>query len=53
MSDADMFSFLRSVDSENATAGLDIGYIGSAWTTYNCAPNLITDWTTRRALDDG
>jgi len=45
-SDFDMFPFLQSVDAENAAHGVDIGYLGWAWTTYNCDPNLITDWTT-------
>jgi endoglucanase len=42
----DLFRFLRSVDAEDAAAKLDIGYLGWAWTTYRCDPNLITSWTT-------
>ncbi len=45
-SNSDMFPFLQSVDAQNSTHGVDIGYLGWAWTTYNCDPNLITDWTT-------
>jgi hypothetical protein len=45
-SNADMFPFLKSVDQQDASAGLDIGYVGWAWTTYNCDPNLITNWST-------
>jgi len=45
-SNSDMFPFLQSVDAEDASAHLNIGYVGWAWTTYSCDPNLITDWTT-------
>jgi hypothetical protein len=45
-SNSDLFPFLRSVDAANATGSVDIGYVGWAWTTYDCDPNLITDWTT-------
>jgi hypothetical protein len=45
-SNANMFPFLKSVDEQDASAGLDIGYVGWAWTTYNCDPNLITNWST-------
>jgi hypothetical protein len=38
--------FLASVDAEDASAGTDIGYVGWAWTTDGCDPNLITDWST-------
>jgi hypothetical protein len=45
-SNSDMFPFLQSVDSEDASAGVDIGYVGWAWTTSSCDPNLITSWNT-------
>jgi hypothetical protein len=45
-SNADVFSFLQSIDAEDAGGPLDIGYLGSAWTTYGCDGNLITSWTT-------
>jgi Cellulase (glycosyl hydrolase family 5) len=37
--------FLASVDAAN-NAGSDIGYVGWAWTTSSCDPNLITSYTT-------
>jgi hypothetical protein len=37
--------FLASVDAAN-NAGSDIGYVGWAWTTSVCDPNLITSYTT-------
>jgi hypothetical protein len=42
----DLAPFLASVDAEDASAGTNIGYVGWAWTTSGCDPNLITDWTT-------
>ncbi|HXY45319.1 MAG TPA: hypothetical protein VEH29_14105, partial [Acidimicrobiales bacterium] len=44
-SSSDLAPFLQSVDAKDASAGVDIGYLGWAWTTYSCDPNLITDWT--------
>jgi endoglucanase len=38
--------FLASIDAENASAGTDIGWVGWAWTTSSCDPNMITSWTT-------
>jgi hypothetical protein len=38
--------FLASVDAANDTGGVDIGYVGWAWTTSSCDPNLITSFTT-------
>ncbi len=38
--------FLQSVDAEDTSAGVDIGYVGWSWTTYSCDPNLISNWTT-------
>jgi hypothetical protein len=38
--------FLSSVDAANDAGGVDIGYIGWAWTTSSCDPNLITSYTT-------
>jgi hypothetical protein len=43
---SDLGPFLASVDAEDASAGTNIGYVGWAWTTSGCDPNLITDWTT-------
>ena len=43
---SDVFSFLRSVDSKDRTARVDVGYAGWAWTTYSCDPNLISSWKT-------
>jgi hypothetical protein len=43
---SDLAPFLASVDAENASAGTNIGYVGWAWTTSGCDPNLITDWNT-------
>jgi hypothetical protein len=45
-SNSEVFAFLQSVDAEDTAHGLDIGYLGWSWSTYNCDPNLITDWTT-------
>jgi hypothetical protein len=38
--------FLASVDAANDTGLVDIGYVGWAWTTSSCDPNLITSYTT-------
>ena len=38
--------FLASVDAANDTGSVDIGYVGWAWTTSSCDPNLITSYTT-------
>jgi hypothetical protein len=38
--------FLASVDAANDAGTLDIGYVGWAWTTTVCDPNLITSYTT-------
>ena len=38
--------FLSSVDGADASGAYDIGYVGWAWTTYSCDPNMITSWTT-------
>jgi endoglucanase len=41
-----VFPFLRSIDSADRVSGVDIGYLGWAWTTYFCDPNLISNWST-------
>jgi hypothetical protein len=38
--------FLASVDAANNAGTFDIGYVGWAWTTSVCDPNLITSYTT-------
>ncbi len=40
--------FLASVDAANDAGTSDIGYVGWAWTTSSCDPNLITSYTTGR-----
>ncbi len=43
---ASLSPFLASVDAANDVGSVDIGYVGWAWTTSSCDPNLITDYTT-------
>jgi hypothetical protein len=38
--------FLSSVDAADDNGGVDIGYVGWAWTTSSCDPNLITSYAT-------
>jgi Cellulase (glycosyl hydrolase family 5) len=38
--------FLTSVDAANNAGASDIGYVGWAWTTTTCDPNLITSYAT-------
>ena len=45
-SNSDLFPFLKSVDSVDTSAGLDIGYVGWSWTTSSCDPNLISSFST-------
>ena len=40
-----LFPFLQSIDREDASGSVDIGYAGWSWTTYSCDPNLITNFT--------
>jgi endoglucanase len=42
----DLAPFIQSIDAEDAAASIDIGYMGWAWTTASCDPNLITSFTT-------
>jgi hypothetical protein len=45
-SSSSVFPFLQSVDQADATDGVDIGYLGWAWTTSKCDPNLLSSWKT-------
>jgi Cellulase (glycosyl hydrolase family 5) len=38
--------FLASVDAADDSGSVDVGYVGWAWTTSDCDPNLITDYST-------
>jgi hypothetical protein len=38
--------FLASVDAADNTGSVNVGYVGWAWTTSDCDPNLITSYTT-------
>jgi hypothetical protein len=49
---ASLAPFLSSVDAAN-NAGSDIGYVGWAWTTSVCDPNLITSYTTGKPSEMG
>ena len=43
---ASLTPFLASVDAADDTGSVDVGYVGWAWTTSSCDPNLITSYTT-------
>ena len=38
--------FLQTMDYVDLVTGDDIGWVGWAWTTSGCDPNMITSWTT-------
>ncbi len=41
-----MFPFLQSIDAQDASGSVDIGYAGWSWTTYSCDPNLLSSFKT-------
>ncbi len=45
--------FLASIDSENASAGDDIGWVGWSWTTSGCDPTMISSFTTGKPTGEG
>jgi Cellulase (glycosyl hydrolase family 5) len=45
--------FLASVDAANDTGSVDVGYVGWAWTTSDCDPNLITSYSTGQPSEMG
>ncbi len=45
--------FLSSVDSLNASAGDDIGWVGWSWTTSGCDPTMISSFSTGQPTGEG
>jgi Cellulase (glycosyl hydrolase family 5) len=45
--------FLASINSQNALAGDDIGWVGWSWTTSGCDPTMISSFTTGKPSGEG
>ena len=41
-----LYPFLQTIDYVDYVTHDDIGWVGWAWTTYGCDPNMVTSWTT-------
>ncbi len=52
-SSSSLTPFLASIDSENASAGDDIGWVGWSWTTDGCDPTMISSFTTGKPTGEG